>query len=462
MKDTDRQLLDQLLEGDLPPEAQDVVLQQVEADPEAVAYLAERAILLTDLRRSVKRRQLQRDALSAVLEGGHDAPKDGMTPRSRRLTTVAMAAVLLLLLTLSGFLLHQRSIGRSSVVAEVIESQNALPAQDWWVGRRVALHKIVLTSGRVALRLPNGVTLDLVGPLQATLASARELELSYGQATADIGGTGKGFAIETVNARVVDLGTRFGVAVGGSNETDIVVFEGQVEVFDPAKKSVAQRPTVTLAEGEAVRVDDSRLPQRVRKMITLDTDARSLRDGTMCDLVAGVKDNILESDFRRYYGLLRGGMGEGSRLYTTGHTRTWHALPGESFPPELLGADVICTFSSDRHETDLEITVTVNQPCELYVLPDARSLAPEWLPRDFVDTGLRLRSGPWTPRGIMPDPQVEDPSGTAFIPHAVWKKRVLNPGPVVLGTPCPAHPTASRVMYGIAVKALPSSPREQP
>ena len=35
-----------------------------------------------------------------------------------------------------------------------------------------------------------------------------------GKATVDVGEAGKGFIIETVNARVVDLGTRFGVAVG--------------------------------------------------------------------------------------------------------------------------------------------------------------------------------------------------------------------------------------------------------
>ena len=458
MKDTERQLLDRLLEGDLPLEVQDPVLQRLETDREAVAYLADRAILLSDLRKSLKRRRLQCTAEAAVLESARKTLQDTVIPLScRRLAPLTwVAAVAILVAVLGGLVPYKQSNDGGAVTVEIVESQGAMPGSHWQVGSRVALRRMMLVSGRVGLRLPNDVTLDLVGPLRAEFVSASALRLLYGKATADVGEKGKGFVIETVNARVKDIGTRFGVVVGVSNETDIVVFEGKVEVFDPARKSRAQRPKITLTEGEAVRLDDSRIPQRV-KMITLDSDARSLAGGASSDIVAGVRDNILASDFRRYYGLLRGGMGEGARLYTTGHTRTWHAMPGESFPQELLGADVVCTFSVDRQETDLEITVTVNRPCELYVLPDARTLLPEWLHQDFIDTGLRLRSGPWTPRGVMPDPQAKELDGTAFIQHAVWKKLILNPGPVVLGAPCPANQTGSRVMYGITVKALPPS-----
>jgi hypothetical protein len=100
----------------------------------------------------------------------------------------------------------------------------------------------------------------------------------------------------------------------------------------------------------------------------------------------------------------------------------------------------------------------ITRPCERYVLPDARVPVPEWLQPGFTDTGLRLRSGPWTPRGISPAPHAGDADGNAFVPHAVWKRRILTPGPVVLGPPHEAQRNASLAMYGIAVKALPPTP----
>jgi hypothetical protein len=455
MNDSERQQLDRLLDGDLPLGERDAVQQRLVADAEAATYFAKRALLVSDLRRSLKRRRLQHDTMAMILESNPHLPDSSPTRLSRwGLAPMAcVAAALLLLLTLAGFLLHTRSTLRSTVMAEIVESHDAAPLQDWQAGRRVAIGPIVLTSGRVGLRLPSGVLLDLVGPLRAELTAANQLRLWQGQATADVGETGKGFSIETVNVRVVDLGTRFGVAVGPSNETDVVVFEGKVEVFDPGKQRAAQQIPLTLGEGEAIRVDDSRKPQRAR-MVTLSPDARSLRGGAVSDIVADVKDNIVQGDFHRYYGLLRGGMGEGARLYTTGHTRTWHALPGASFPQELLGGDVVCTSSANKREADLQITLMINRPCEVYVLPDAAAPVPQWLQRDFIDTGLRLRSGPWTPRGIMSDPQADDTDGKTYVEHAVWKRLISQPGPVVLGSPRPGKQSGSQAMYGIVVKSL--------
>jgi anti-sigma factor RsiW len=460
MNHVDRQQLDRLLDGDLPPEERDAVLKSLGTDPDAIAYLADRAILVTDLRRSLKRRQLQREAMiSALAETGDSARSKSLPISHLRLPALAWVGVAIsLLLAMGVFLFHYRSAGRGEVIAEIVASQAAMPATDWPLGRRVAIRHFELASGRVVLRLANGVLIDLAGPLRAQFVSGGELRLLHGQATVDVGGHGKGFTIDTVNARVVDMGTRFGVAVGPSNETDVVVFEGKVEVFDPVKQTASQQPKITLTEGDAIRVDASRKPRRTR-MIALGPDARSLGNESPSDTVADVKDNVVQEDFRGYYGLLPHGMGEGARLYTTGHTHAWHAMAEAPFPGELRGADVICTFSDDRQETDLEITLMIARPCELYVLPDARAPVPEWLQRDFTDTGLRLRSGPWwASRGISTSPQAKNADGTILIEHAVWKKRISTPGPVVLGPPRAARQNANLVMYGIAVKALPSIP----
>lgn len=447
MNTPDRQLLSRLLEDDLSTEDRDQALTKLETDPEAVAYLAEQAIFVADLRQSLKRRKLQR----AVATSMSPLPHITFLTKFIRAWPVATAAIALL--ALSTTLLFRKWNGDPSVMVEIMTSESAMPAECWKAGQRVALRKMTLVSGHVGLRLNNGVMLALEGPLQAEFVSEMQLRLSQGSATADVGKDGKGFVIDTVNARVVDLGTRFGVSVGESNETDIVVFEGKVEVFDPAKAESKPQPKMTLTEGEAIRVDNSRKHQRAR-MVVLQRKAWRLQESKNTDLVSDVIDTVTTNNSNRFYGLVRAGMGEGARMYTTGHNRTWHPLPGETFPQELVGADVICTMDTDRHDEDLSITLVINRPCELYVFPDARYPEPEWVRREFTNVGFQLRSGPWIPRGKTVETLTEAEQKALYVPHSVWKKKIAQPGPIVLGSSLSAKGVLVRAMYGIAVKEV--------
>ena len=464
MTNAERGRLDRLLDGDLPPAEWGAAQELLETEVEAVAYLAERAALVSNLRRSLKRRRLQNNALTVIgnsCRDGSDGPAIGRTCW-RRASLFWAAAIFLVLLVALGALLHRGPAqpqvavadrGDGGPVVEVVASQDAVPPQDWKAGTRAPMRRLTLASGRVALRLPGGVSLDLAGPLEADLASASELRLSRGKVAANVDDGETRFVVQTAQARVVDRGSSFGVAVGGSNETDVAAFDGAVEIVYPAQDAESPKPILTLNEGEAVRVDASRKPRRL-KMIALGADARSFRDHAASEIVEDVRDNVTAANFHRYYGLLSGGMNEGARLYTTGHNRTWHALPGQPFPRDLLGADVICTFSADRRAENLEITLVLNQPCELYVLCDARSPAPAWLREGFVETGLIVRSGPWTPRATLPATSAGVSDEAAYVPHAVWRKVVAKPGPVVLGPPRSPGTSGPQAMYGIAVKGL--------
>jgi len=68
MNESERQLLDLYLDGELPDDESTALLACLEKDPQAVVYLAERALLLSDLRRSVKRRNLQQWAVASTVE----------------------------------------------------------------------------------------------------------------------------------------------------------------------------------------------------------------------------------------------------------------------------------------------------------------------------------------------------------------------------------------------------------
>ena len=71
MTDSERQLVDLYLDGGLPESEHALFFERLEADPGAMAYLAERSQLNVDLRRSFKRRNLQQMAVVATAANTH-------------------------------------------------------------------------------------------------------------------------------------------------------------------------------------------------------------------------------------------------------------------------------------------------------------------------------------------------------------------------------------------------------
>ena len=436
MNSDDRETLDQLLHGELSGPQHEAALKLLETDREAVAYYSDQAILLSDLRQSLRRRHLQRGL------------PVGATRKKSRWFRFAWGAAAAAALVVISFVLWQSFAGIS---VEVVEAQGL--NSDWNPGRRRTVRTLSLDTGRLQLKLPKGVLVTFEAPFDAEFVSDTRVRLRSGKAMVDVGSGGKGFSIVTTDANVIDLGTKFGVSVSPASATDVVVYEGSVDVFPPGSDGQSSNSKLTLAEGEGIRVSASS-PARRLPFVPLGKDGHFPEAANSADLISDITDNIVAGQTHRFYGLIRGGMRDGARVYTTGHFRLWRALVGEAFPQELVGADAICTFSPDRNETGLEITLTLKRPCNVFVLADASTPVPDWLKRDFTDTGLRVRSGPWVPRGKTPESIAPDALEKMHIVHAVWKKTVATPGAVVLGSPRAREKGRAPVMYGIAVKEL--------
>jgi ferric-dicitrate binding protein FerR (iron transport regulator) len=387
----------------------------------------------------------QHGRVAAVGSGGVPERKVVFFPRWQ---WMAIAAGMLLLCGLAAW--WQQAQSSAGVRFDVVTAADT----PFRVGDRVTRHVLEMERGRMSFRLTSGALVEVAGPAEVELISSMHLRVLRGTLTADISEGTKGFVVETAETRVVDLGTRFSVAAGTSAGTDVVVFEGKVEVSDPATRLNSSSAKITLRGGDAIRVDPERQTKRL-PMVPLGADAQTLKGGAQSDIVSGVHDNVSEQGYHRYYGLVRGAMGEGARVYTTGHDRTWHPMPGTSFPAELQGADGICTFDTDRYEKALQITLQITRPCYLYVMTDARQPAPDWLKAEFSDTGYRLRSGPWIPRGAKPDQLAglyKDEN--SYFTHIVWRKHVTQAGAITLGSPQSEEQKGSPIMYSLAVKAL--------
>jgi len=358
------------------------------------------------------------------------------------------AAFVLLVATVAVWLGRSADDGApSAVVAEVLSNeQGELEDQTTTIqqGERLSVSGVRLKKGPLRLLLPSGVTLDLSGPAQGAFEGPMRFRLTQGSLNVDVGQRGKGFTVVTGAGEITDLGTRFGVNVSPGGQTDVAVFSGEVRIRE------REMGVVTISEGEALRLHAGHRGDRLL-MVPLKRREMALDPARAAPAVASVTDNIEDSDYRRFYGVVAGGMGAGMLVYTDKPGVMWQPVDGAAFPAELLGADVVRTFHSDRHELDLKVTLDVSQRSAVYVMHDARKPPLDWLEQGFEDTGLRVRSGPWELTPAVWD-LTANAQGKIYVEYTVWRAQVPAGGRIELGPPHVRGEGGAKVMFGVAVK----------
>jgi hypothetical protein len=118
-------------------------------------------------------------------------------------------------------------------------------------GAPVGKGRLKLVAGLVRLDFAKDVRLTLEGPADLELIGPGETRLHSGKLTANVPPEGIGFQVHTERAKVVDLGTTFGVSVGTNGVTDVAVYEGLVAVT-----SLASREEKVIEEGSKVTVNE--------------------------------------------------------------------------------------------------------------------------------------------------------------------------------------------------------------
>jgi ferric-dicitrate binding protein FerR (iron transport regulator) len=439
------ELISAHLDDALTPAQRDELTAWLKADPANLRRFVEANVRDQHLRATVQGRGelLPFEALLKV----EPAP----APRRFHPWWAAAAAVLVLLVSVFAW----RGSVPPRVLAEVVAADNAQLAGRASLlqpGDRVALRVVRLDAGTVRWRLPNDVVLDIAGPAEARFDGPMRLRVSHGKFTAEVGPAGKGFTIETAHARIVDLGTRFGVDASHGGATDVVVFEGHVEVYRPSPRRGTNRGSLItrLDAGEAVRVDQSSAPQRIVFIVHGDDEAdwTARSEPPPGAVITHVVDNLGLNDSRRFYRVATGGMTIGVPARPMQRVR-WFPYRGSEMPAWLEGADLVETFGLDKFEERFELSLTLARPALLCVFQDARIPAPEWLRQHFSPSGfhlvLRRLAGEDLASGFEP---------AAEVPFEVWTRRIHQPGTVTLGPPrSPAAGDRGR-MYGVAAQPL--------
>jgi len=184
------------------------------------------------------------------------APGDrGSSGRLRlRIAAVTCLALLVSVVSLSLFF-RPRHIDR--VVMEPVRLQQAAGAA--FFGKGVPAvggaleygREYALTSGMMELRFPDGAEVILEAPSVIEIKARDRLLVKVGACSVHAPPGAEGFRVETPQADVIDLGTRFSINVNEVGETDVQVVEGVADVR--SRKSPANSESLKLTQGQSRR-----------------------------------------------------------------------------------------------------------------------------------------------------------------------------------------------------------------
>jgi hypothetical protein len=85
---------------------------------------------------------------------------------------------------------------------------------------------LTVDRGVIRIDFASGAQVAVEGPADLQILDEMHIGLDRGVVTAMVPESAVGFAVDTSVARVVDLGTAFGISVGDDGLTEICVFDG--------------------------------------------------------------------------------------------------------------------------------------------------------------------------------------------------------------------------------------------
>ena len=237
MKDKEFQdLIDQSLNETISEVDLKALEERMLQDPKARIHYLNSVGLHASLRRRFSTQQ----------EGNGTIP----FPRKSIFTRKTVWAIAACLVLFFGMLVLQISNRPFAEVAHVIGAYRA-DGVIYKTGETVESGILSLTRGLLRLDFSNGARVTVQGPAELEVFDENRILLHQGLVTATIPKSAVGFVVDTVAAHVVDLGTSFGVSVSENGQTEVCVFDGEVEVSLPREAGL-EEVSHLVREGESI------------------------------------------------------------------------------------------------------------------------------------------------------------------------------------------------------------------
>lgn len=244
-------LIQDLEDGVISSSDRDLLMDQLRHDPEA------RELYL----KQIKLAALLHQTAETRVELGTMPVSMEMLARAKRKSAITalaggLAAVLILALTLMAFQVRI-TIGTRTPRIAMDRSQDATYEIDWADDESRAYDQlrpgdhITLERGLLRFTFPSQVEAIIEGPTDLELLSSSEIRLNGGNAWFRVPEAGRGFTVRTDRAKIVDLGTEFGLSFDHEKTVQVHVAQGKVRVEPLAIGA----PDVELTDGQAIRID---------------------------------------------------------------------------------------------------------------------------------------------------------------------------------------------------------------
>jgi hypothetical protein len=316
-----------------------------------------------------------------------------------------------------------------------------------------------ILKGEMSIEYDRGIFVSLSAPAIYEFSSPMSGRLIRGQLKARVEKGAEGFAVQTPRAKVVDLGTVFGVGVNSSGSTDVVVFKGEVDVQYASKQGDRLAVLQRLRMGQGMRVDEVGTASRIAAITSSSFpgggDSR-VQERPL--IISAVRDNIRRPGNWSFYEIVHGGMREDALAFVDREFHEWNGIDASGMPAYLLGADYVRMFNDDKVDNNFEMYVTIDQPAMLFVFFDDRLPPPKWLRDNFQNTGdkIGMDVGPFTEgnlvftakrfsTGVGPGVSVDNVL-------SIWQRRV--PVPTTLRLGATETPNTDINMYAVAAIPL--------
>lgn len=120
---------------------------------------------------------------------------------------------------------------------------------------RLTAGPVILSAGVALFEFDDGARLALEGPATLELSTASAARLTFGSASVRCEDGSEGFMLATPSAKVIDLGTEFGVSVGNDGATAVEVLDGEVEIMGIGVSNKDSTGNRFLTAGQMVKVN---------------------------------------------------------------------------------------------------------------------------------------------------------------------------------------------------------------
>jgi hypothetical protein len=267
---------------------------------------------------------------------------------------------------------------------------------------------------------------------------------------------GKGFSIETPQAKVVDLGTQFGLQISDKGETEVVVFQGSIDLSYSTRADAEDASGRRMQQGDGLLLKNS---GKIERLVSVQRNpfmsaAKVAGQRPVEPVIGDVRDNIRKADSIKSYQIVRGGLDDDCLAFVD-RNHQWNAVDPKGMPPFLVGADYIMPFNDDKFIRGLELKVRLLRPATLYVFLDNNMSVPSWLRNDFTDTGVDIGLDCAKTEWHKDHSLGVGPGRSIDFKFSIWKREVKKAGTVTLGgiEQPPAVRSQGFNMYGIAAVA---------